>query len=117
MTVQQGVKRILLIDDDDIVRRGIARMLRRQPVEITEATDGLDALGKLRTAEFDLVICDVSMPRMTGRDLLRILQQSLPGVLDRFVFHTGEPWLVEGLGPVVVDKGDLNKLRELVASV
>jgi len=69
------VSRILIAEDEDQLRVGIALALRTDGHEVAEAGNGLDALqaivaGKSAGAPFDLLICDYQMPRMTGEELL-----------------------------------------------
>ncbi|MBI4425942.1 MAG: response regulator [Elusimicrobia bacterium] len=62
---------VLIVDDQANVR-GIVRAFLEtvHGCAVVEATDGLDAVARLAAAEFDLVISDLVMPRMTGLELL-----------------------------------------------
>lgn len=64
-------KRILLVDDEELVVRAVKNALSRNGFEVTTATDSLEALGILRRGaqKFDLMITDQTMPRMTGLQL------------------------------------------------
>lgn len=65
---------ILIVDDHAIVRSGIRRLLADRPdTELSEATTGEEALGKIRQVTFDLVILDLNMPGVGGLELLRRL--------------------------------------------
>ncbi len=71
---------ILLVDDQPAVRNGIRSLLASRP-EWTicgEASDGIEAIEKAKTLRPDLVLMDISMPRMNGLDATRILRQELP---------------------------------------
>ncbi len=68
--------RILIVDDDELIRASLSRDLRRSGYSCTPACDGLDALEKLRAAEFDIVLCDLKMPRMDGIALLREIEKA-----------------------------------------
>lgn len=61
---------ILLVDDSLSVRTVAARLLRGFGYEVEEASDGLDALGRLRTGTYRLVLTDLEMPRMDGFELI-----------------------------------------------
>jgi DNA-binding NtrC family response regulator len=61
--------RVLVVDDDIIIRHFFLRALRRH-AEVHEATGVVDALSKLRSTTFDVVIADEHMPDGTGRALL-----------------------------------------------
>jgi len=65
--------RILLADDHALVRRGVRLILEASPglSVVAEASDGAEAVALARTADVDLVIMDVAMPRMTGLQAAR----------------------------------------------
>ena len=69
---------VLIVDDERAVRQLLVRGFEGQGYRIAEASDGLDALAKLRTTEFDFVISDVSMPKMDGIKLLAEIKKSYP---------------------------------------
>jgi DNA-binding NarL/FixJ family response regulator len=64
-------KRILLVDDHEVVRQGVRRLLRSQPEwqVIGEAGDGEEAIEKTKSLDPDLVILDGSMPRKDGLEV------------------------------------------------
>ena len=70
-TVAGGSETILIVEDDDGVRSGIARLLRRAGYAVREAPTGDTALTLLRSGvpRIDLVLCDVVMPGLSGPDL------------------------------------------------
>ena len=68
------MSRILVVDDDDTTRLIISRVLAKTGFSVSEARDGVEALEILRRDRFDLMVCDVWMPRMTGLDLLVALR-------------------------------------------
>jgi CheY-like chemotaxis protein len=67
--------RILLIDDDELVRVAIRTMLENAGHEVVVAVDGVDGLDKIGRQSFDLVLCDVFMPRLDGIATLQELQR------------------------------------------
>ena len=75
-------RRVLVVDDEDAVRRLVCAVLERQGYAVRQAPNGREALALLDTgAEFDLVVSDVIMPEMGGRELgrhLRTLHPQLP---------------------------------------
>lgn len=76
--------RIVLADDHQLVRRGIRLILESEPDlrVVGEASDGAEVVALLRELDCDLVILDVSMPRMTGLQAAReIARRSAGGVL------------------------------------
>ncbi len=80
--------RVLVVDDETLVGTTIRRVLRDH--EVTVVTTGKDALERIFSgATFDVILCDLMMPEMTGMDLHAELSQTLPEVLDRVIFTTG----------------------------
>jgi DNA-binding NtrC family response regulator len=76
--------RILIVDDQDMMRDSLAATLARDAHEVVAAGDGPAAVAKLATGRFDLLISDLKMPRMTGLELLaeaKRLRPDMPVVL------------------------------------
>ena len=76
----EGRERILVVDDEEPVRTVIRAVLAYRGYQITEANDGEDAVRKFAEApvRFDLVLMDLHMPRMDGRDALGKIRQLDP---------------------------------------
>jgi two-component system, cell cycle sensor histidine kinase and response regulator CckA len=75
------VERILVVDDEPVVRRFAARILASEGYRVTEAADGQEALDLISSeGPLDLVLTDVMMPRLTGVELLELLSVSHPRV-------------------------------------
>ncbi len=68
-------RRILLVDDDDALRKLFGFVLRREGFEVEEAVNGVDALSALERAAFDLLVVDVMMPLLDGVRMLTILRE------------------------------------------
>ena len=81
--------RILLVDDDDAVRRVLRLMFERAGHTVTEAESALQALDLLQTERLDAVVCDVFMPGMDGLVCYRHLLERAPRLRNRVVFLTG----------------------------
>jgi DNA-binding NarL/FixJ family response regulator len=75
--------RVLVVDDVEIVRRGICQILQTQAdVEvISEAVDGADAVRKVREHRPDVVVLDITMPVMNGFDAARHIKHEFPSTL------------------------------------
>lgn len=65
---------ILVVDDDELLRRAVTRMLKAAGHEVTEATTGQTGLNRWRDGGADLVVTDLAMPEMTGFELMRELR-------------------------------------------
>ena len=91
---------ILLADDHGLVRRGLRLILDAQPdlEVVAEASDGAEAVALALSEEIDLAILDISMPRMTGLQAARELQQRRPDVHVLILsMHESEQYLYEAL--------------------
>lgn len=77
--------RILVVDDESAILTAVQRALRAHEVEV--AHNGQEALECLEKP-FDLILCDLMMPGMTGIELFARLQNERPKVADRVVFMT-----------------------------
>jgi CheY-like chemotaxis protein len=81
--------RVLVVEDDDVVAEGL-RLLLEQEHAVQIALGGRQALDLLLGATaFDVVLCDLMMPDMSGIDLFYALRTSSPGLERRLVFMTG----------------------------
>jgi len=68
-------KRILVVDDDDAIRALLRTVLRRRGFAVDTARNGVEALEEIGTRRYALVIVDLMMPRMSGDELVRHLQE------------------------------------------
>jgi signal transduction histidine kinase/CheY-like chemotaxis protein len=75
-------RRVLVVDDHEDTCTGMKRMLERHGYQITVAHTAQQAVEKVRTQEFDLLISDIGLPDRSGYDLMREVQSSkaLPGI-------------------------------------
>ncbi len=84
--------RVLIVEDEEIVRVLLQELLRRQGAcRITLAHNGADGLAALAVADYDLVLSDIRMPVMNGTELYLRARESRPDLARRFVFVTGYP--------------------------
>ena len=73
-TVDVPATRVLVVDDEPMVREVVGRYLTREGYQVTEASDGIGALAAVDTFRPDLVVLDVMLPGRTGFDVLRTLR-------------------------------------------
>ena len=71
-------EKLLLVDDDPLIRRSLGEVLRREGYEVFEAATGAEGLSMLGTAGPDLVITDFNMPEVDGMQLLREIRARSP---------------------------------------
>lgn len=72
------MKRILIADDEPHVLRVLAHALEREGYEVQTVANGVDALALIEQATPDVLITDISMPKMNGRVLCEQIQSSMP---------------------------------------
>ena len=80
---------ILVVDDEEVVRDVLTRMLTKQGWMVVTAASGAEALESLRRGPFDLVFLDFRMPGMNCRSVLREMRTSWPGL--PIILITGAP--------------------------
>ena len=103
--------RVLLVDDDQLVLRGLGRVLRQHGYEITTASSGRDAAQLIDEHSYDVVLSDIAMPGMDGIQLLREVRArdlSVPVVLI-----TGSPALSSAVQ--ALELGAFNYLTKPIA--
>ena len=81
-TYAEQPTRVLIADDHTLVREGIRSLLEKLPEikVVAEATDGREALNLVRTSEVDVVLMDISMPRLNGLDATRHVVRMRPHI-------------------------------------
>ena len=100
----QSHGRILLVEDSDLVRRGLQRVLERAGYEVTACENGVDALAAFEASPPDLLLTDLSMDGMSGLELIeRIMHHGTPCLL-----LTGHA-VVEGLDSITTRVEVLHK--------
>ncbi len=85
------MKKLLIVDDSKAMRMIVRRALRQANLgehQVDEATNGEEALEKLKGGPFDLVLADWNMPQMSGIDLLKAVRSE--GMSINFGFVTSE---------------------------
>lgn len=87
-----GPLNVLVVDDMPVIRRMVCQMLQHLGFQgdIQEAGDGQEAWESLQERPFDLVVCDINMPRMNGLDLLRRLRATDRYQTTPFLMISGE---------------------------
>ena len=119
--------RLFVIDDEPSIRAAISRFLTRRTWNVEEAEDGRAALDVLLRSEpnrYDVVMCDLRMPHVSGVELYRELLAKRPDLVRRLLFSTGDvvssdaaTFLAESGRPVIEKPFELARLEELLNQV
>jgi DNA-binding NtrC family response regulator len=88
--IPQAPLTILIIDDELGITQGMARLLRRDGHSVDTAENGRLALAQLQKRHYDLLLCDLRMPELSGPDLYQILTRHHPDLCQRMIFLTGD---------------------------
>ena len=119
-----GKLSVLLIDDEEGLRRAVMSFLKRRGMHAVAVGDGVDALKALRREQFDVIVSDVRMPGMGGGEFLERLRRDFPAMVSRLVFTTGDNFapdtstLLRDSGvPSLVKPYDFAKLETLLHEI
>ena len=82
--------RVLIVEDEEAVRRPMARYLARRGAEVEEAADGVEALERLNARPPSVILADLRMPRMGGVELYAQLEDGRPELAKRVLFLSGD---------------------------
>jgi len=83
------IKNVLLVDDDEALANTLKQLLESHNFIVTTATNGADALREVMAFDFDIIICDMMMPKMAGDMFYLAVQKVKPHLTSRFLFVTG----------------------------
>ncbi len=80
--MQTGEIKLIIIDDHQVIRKNLKHFLEAEPhlLICAEAASGEEALTHLKHTSIDMALIDVSMPGMSGLELLKILRQNYPDI-------------------------------------
>jgi two-component system cell cycle sensor histidine kinase/response regulator CckA len=81
---------ILVVEDEAKLASAVVDALQDAGYLVDHAPDGQEALARVRAQPFDLVICDLKMPRLDGKAFYRMLSAASPGLSKRVIFVTGD---------------------------
>jgi signal transduction histidine kinase len=116
--------RVLLLDDEAPLREAVLRYLARRDIDVVAVGDGGEALRALKQHDFDVILSDVRMPGMNGRDFVAHLRRERPELVARLIFSTGNAFapdteeLLEGAGvPSVSKPFDFVALERLIRDI
>ena len=84
------IRKILVVDDEKYILDFLTEVFRLLPFSVDTAEDSQTALNKIQSCEYDLVITDYKMPRMSGGSLFNWVKGNRPSLVNRIVFMTGD---------------------------
>ena len=117
------MSKILIIEDEESIRRVLNKVLIQddKSYSITEAVDGLDGISKINSSKFDLILCDIKMPKKDGIEVLKHILSECPNTPTIMISGHGDlETAVEsmrlGAFDYISKPPDLNRLLNSVRS-
>jgi len=114
-------KPILIIDDEQQLLKLVSMLLSKKGFQVETAVDGIEGIEKLKSQQFDLVICDLNMPRLDGIGVIKKARSS--GIDTPFIFFTGhgnETLMIESLkfgARGFINKPHFDNLEKLIDEI
>jgi PAS domain S-box-containing protein len=81
---------VLIVEDERALAAAVAEALMDAGLKVDHASDGQEALAHVRNSNYDVVICDLKMPRVDGMTLYRAIAAGTPELARRVIFVTGD---------------------------
>jgi CheY-like chemotaxis protein len=75
-----SIRRLLVVDDDELVRETVRTILEDSGYEVVEAAEGEEAIRALEKRDVDAAVVDIFMPKMDGLELIRELHRRSPSI-------------------------------------
>lgn len=114
---------VLVIDDEPAIVAALRAFLMRDGHTVDAVQDSEEAQTLLKRRDYDLILCDLKMPKLNGQQLYRWLQANKPYLADRFVIMTGDflspmvrSFLRDGNIPVLQKPFRFDEVRDLLHS-
>ncbi len=113
---------VLIVDDEEIARTNLEYVLKKEGYQVATAGNGLEALERLKTTEFDLILTDLKMEKMDGLQLLESVKQQAPFtevvmITGFATVSTAVDALKKGASHYLPKPIDLDELRATVRQV
>lgn len=107
--------RILIIDDERAIRSAIREILEYEKYEVDEAADGMEGVVKIKGGQYDVILCDIKMPKLDGDEVLDrilVLAPETPVVMisGHGTIDTAVSMLKKGAYDYIAKPLDLNRL-------
>lgn len=87
--ISKPIKKLLIVEDEEIMRKGIINLMKSESIMITDVASGKEAFKKVSTEEFDCMILDLGLEDMTGFELIDMLEKEKVATNLPIVIYTG----------------------------
>jgi len=114
------VYNILVVDDEEYIRKLLKIELEENGYQVILAEDGEEALAKVAENEFDLITLDIRMPKMDGLDFLghlREMDKDLPVIILTAYGTHKQDMIVWGAEDYIVKSSDLTELKTRIKDI
>ena len=119
MTDSVRVKEILIVDDTEVIRNLLKDLLETEGYIVSCAADGVEALEMIKEKEYDLVFCDIHMPRKNGFDTFKESRDIAPGLpfimTDSLPDQLAESAQEAGAVTCITKPFDIDDIRDCVS--
>jgi PAS domain S-box-containing protein len=82
--------RVLVVEDEPALAQAVSEALEDAGFKVDRASDGEEGLTRLTEANYDLIVCDLKMPRIDGMQFYRAMAAATPALARRVIFVTGD---------------------------
>jgi CheY-like chemotaxis protein len=124
MAIEHRIKHVLVVDDDIELALTYQELLQAHGYQVSTASNGREALKLVQNSEVDAILCDLSMPELSGDLFYREVGRARPPLLKRFVFLTAnadnplyETFLRSVKVPVIAKPAPVESVLEKLAAV
>jgi CheY-like chemotaxis protein len=100
------INRVLVVDDDYRLTELLSEVLTYENCTVDIAANGMEALERLRGADYEAVVCDLMMPRVDGESLYNEAVKHYPYLAEKFLFITGNAARKGGLTDFIYRTGN-----------
>jgi len=115
-------QRVLVVDDEEVILELLQAVLGRWGLQVDIAADGAEAVQKIQSQPFDLILSDIKMPNLDGKGLYAEVQRIRPQLARRIIFSTGDTasdqtasFLDEVGNPYLTKPFDMDDLRRTIS--
>jgi putative two-component system response regulator len=96
-SVEEAPPEIMIVDDDDTIRRILSKLMSKKGMEVTLAADAAVGRKFIKSKEFDLVLCDINMPGESGIEFIRYLLTTHPNTAVVMMTGLDDPQVAEAV--------------------